>query len=200
LRQLLLVRHAHARSNLADTVSSLPPGEGLSEAGVAEALSLRQTLAHDPIDLGVATPLRRTQETLELALGDRSVPRVVSPGLGEIGFGSYEGGPLEAYRTWAWSTEPDVLCPGAGESRVQAATRFAGALGDLLARDEDVVIAVSHALPVRYVLDASDGRFPAARITPVPHATPFRLDAEAVERAVETLRTWAAAPRFVDFG
>ena len=42
--------------------------------------------------------------------------------------------------------------------------------------------------------------FPAARIEHVPHATPFRLDAGAVERAAETLRVWAAAPRFVDLG
>ena len=59
-------------------------------------------------------------------------------------------------------------------------------------------MAVSHALPIRYVLDASDGRFPAARITPVPHAAPHVLDADAVERAAETLLVWASAPRFAD--
>jgi hypothetical protein len=59
-------------------------------------------------------------------------------------------------------------------------------------------VAVSHALPIRYVLDAADGVFPAARIAPVPHATPLELDAESVERAAETLAVWATAPRFVD--
>jgi hypothetical protein len=68
----------------------------------------------------------------------------------------------------------------------------------LLARPEDVVVAVSHALPIRYVLDASDGRFPAARIAHVPHAAPHALDADAVERAAETLVAWASAPRFDD--
>ena len=61
-----------------------------------------------------------------------------------------------------------------------------------------ILAAVTHALPVRYVLDAADGLFPAARIGRVPHATPFSLGPEAVERAVETLRAWAAAPRFAD--
>ena len=61
-----------------------------------------------------------------------------------------------------------------------------------------MVVAVSHSLPIRYVLDASDGRFPAARIEHVPHATPFALTAAAVEQAAETLRVWATAPRFVD--
>jgi broad specificity phosphatase PhoE len=180
LRQLLLVRHAHAASNVSDSVSCVPPGEGLSDAGLEEALALRETLAHEPVDLGVATPLRRTQETLDIALG------------------AFEGRPLAEYRAWAWTTEPDAECPGGGESRVQAARRVAGALDELLLRPEDLVLAVSHALPIRYVVDASDGSFPAARIVPVPHAVPFRLGADAVERAAETLRAWATAPRFSD--
>jgi broad specificity phosphatase PhoE len=198
LRELLLVRHAHAASNVADAVSSAPPGEGLSDAGVEEALALREAIAYEPIDLGVATRLARTQQTLELALGDRDVPRIVLPGLDEIGFGAFDGGPLAEYRAWAWTHEPDAECPGGGESRVHAAERFARALDELLGRPEPVVLAVSHSLPIRYVLDASDGSFPSARIAHVPHAVPFRLDADAVERAAETLRVWATAPRFSD--
>jgi ribonuclease H / adenosylcobalamin/alpha-ribazole phosphatase len=198
LRELLLVRHAHARSNAEDCVSSDPPGDGLSAQGVEETRALHDAIAGDPIGLGVATRLVRTQETLELALAGREIPTIILPGLDEIAFGSFEGGPLGEYRTWAWANEPDAACPGGGESRAQAAERFAGALDVLLARPEDVVLAVSHALPVRYVLDASDGGFPVARIGRVPHATPFLLDAEAVERAAETLRVWATAPRFAD--
>ena len=200
MNRLLLVRHAHARSNADDRISSTPPGEGLSDLGVEEALALRETLAYEPIGLGVATRLARAQETLELALGGRDVPRLVLPELDEIGFGSFEGGALADYRTWAWSNEPDALCPGGGESRVAVAERLAAALDVLLARPEAAVLAVSHALPIRYVLDAADGLFPAARIAHVPHATPLALDAEAVERAAETLRVWGTAPRFLDAG
>ena len=198
MNRLLLVRHAHARSNADDRISSTPPGEGLSDLGVEEALALRETLAYEPIGLAFATRLARAQETLELALGSRDVPRLVLPELDEIGFGSFEGGALADYRTWAWSNEPDALCPGGGESRVAVAERLAVALDVLLARPEETVLAVSHALPIRYVLDAGDGIFPAARIAHVPHATPLALDAEAVERAAETLRVWGTAPRFVD--
>ncbi len=200
MNRLLLVRHAHARSNADDRISSTPPGEGLSDLGVEEALALRETLAYEPIGLGVSTRLARARETLELALGGRDVPRLVLPQLDEIGFGSFEGGALADYRAWAWSNEPDALCPGGGESRVAVAERLAAALDLLLARPEEMVLAVSHALPIRYVLDAADGLFPAARIAHVPHATPLALDAEAVERAAETLRVWGTAPRFVDAG
>jgi broad specificity phosphatase PhoE len=200
VNRLLLVRHAHARSNADDRISSTPPGEGLSDLGVEEALALRETLACEPIGLAFATRLARAQETLELALGGRDVPRLVLAALDEIGFGSFEGGALAEYRTWAWSNEPDALCPGGGESRVAVAERLAAALDVLLARSEETVLAVSHALPIRYVLDAADGLFPAARIAHVPHATPLAIDAEAVERAAETLRVWGAAPQFADAG
>lgn len=179
-------------------MSSVPPGEGLSEQGVQEALALRVALDGEGIDLAVATRLVRTQETLELALGPRRTERLVLPALDEIGFGAYEGGPLAVYRAWAWAHAPDAECPGGGESRAEAAVRISRALDELLARSEDVVLAVSHALPIRYVVDASDGTFPTARITPVPHATPFVLPAKAVARAAETLRAWASAPAFVD--
>lgn len=176
----------------------MPPGEGLSEQGVGEALALRAALASSEVDVGVATPLLRTQETLELALGDRTVVRALLPSLAEIRFGAFEGGPLADYRAWAWSHAPAAECPGGGESRAEAATRIAGALDALLERPEEVVLAVSHALPIRYVVDASNGTFPTARITPVPHAEPFSLDADAVRLAAETLRAWVKAPTFAD--
>lgn len=196
MKSLILARHGHAGANAADTISSRPPGVGLSSLGVEEALALRETLAGEQIGLGVATELLRTQETLELALGRLDVPRLVLPQLNEIGFGRFEGGPLAAYREWAWTAEPDVECPGGGESRSTAAARYAAALETLLARPEETVLAVGHALPIRYVLDAADGRFPAARVEQVAHAEPYRLGSEAVETAAETLRVWSEAPRF----
>ncbi len=198
MNTLILARHAHAESNAGEVVSSTPPGGGLSDGGREEARHLRVLVASDPIDVGFSSRLLRTEQTLDLALSGRDVPRLVEPLLDEIGFGSFDGGTLAAYRQWAWEHEPDAPCPGGGESRVAAALRFADALTALLARPEETLLVVSHALPIRYVLDASDGRFPAARLEQVPHATSFRLGRDAVSLAAETLRGWAEAPRFAD--
>ena len=198
MRDLIIARHAHAASNVADTVSCRPPGEGLSELGSDEARALGERLAGVDIGLGVASELRRTQETLALALDGREVPVEVLPALNEIDFGSYEGGPLSAYREWAWSTAPDVDCPGGGESRVATASRIAGALDWLLRRPEETILAVGHALPVRYVLDGAAGRPPPARIGTIAHAEPHSLSRADVERAAESLRAWVLAPRFAD--
>lgn len=198
MRQLILSRHATSLSNALDAISCTPPGLGLSERGRGEARALGTALDGEQIDLAVSSELLRTQETLDGALGGREVPRLVLASWNEIHFGRYEGGPLEPYRDWAWTTPADVVCPGGGESRGAVALRVATTLEALLARSEEVVLAVGHALPVRYVLDAAAGLTPTPRITPVEHAVPHRIGADQAQRAAETLRRWASAPVFVD--
>ncbi len=199
METLLLVRHAFASSNRdGGTASCTPPGEGLTPEGVEQGRRLGQELAEERIDLGVSTELRRTRETLELALAGREVPRIVVPELNEIHFGRYDGGPLDDYRGWAWSEPPDVPAPGRGESRADGAARFARGLRALLARPEQTVLAVGHALAIRYVIDAAQGLEPSARMAPVPHAVPHRFSAAELDGAAALLESWSTAPRFRD--
>jgi broad specificity phosphatase PhoE len=196
---LLLARHALAVSNLDGGIaSSTPPGEGLAPEGVEQARALALELAEEKVDLGVATELVRTQETLELALAGRDVPRIVVHELNEIGFGRYDGGPLTEYQAWAWAERADLPAPGGGESRAQAAARYARALGVLLARPERVVLVIGHALSIRYVLDAVAGLAPAPRMARVAHAAPERFMAREVEGAAALLDAWSRAAVFRD--
>lgn len=198
MKRLIVARHAEAAANVEGTVNGIPLGLGLSEAGRVEARALARALGAERIDLGVSSRFARTGETLRLALAERhrSAPTLVLPELDEIGFGSFEGGPLRAYRQWAWTSEPDAPCPGGGESRSDVALRVVAALELLLARPEETILAVGHALPLRYAIDAADGSFPAAKIEHLAHAVPFSLSREEVEAAAETLRVWAEAPQF----
>jgi probable phosphoglycerate mutase len=194
---LLLARHAFAVSNLdGGTASCTPPGDGLVPEGVEQARRLAAALAAEDVGLGVATELRRTQETLALALEGRDVSRIFVPELNEIGFGRFDGGPLADYRAWAWSEPAELPAPGGGESRAAAAARYGRGLRLLLARPERVVVAVGHALSIRYVLDAANGLVPAARMVPVPHAETHRLTDDEVLRAAVLLESWSRAPRF----
>ena len=199
MKRLIVARHAEAVSNVDGIVSGVVPGARLSARGRREAADLGRKLATEPIELGVSSLFERTRETLQLALAShRLVPTIAMPELDEIGFGLFEGGPLAAYRDWAWTNEPDEPCPGGGESRSDVALRIATALDLLLARPEQTILVVGHALPLRYVLDAADGSFPAAKIEHLAHATPYPLTPEQVETAAETLRVWAEAPQFRD--
>ena len=193
---LILVRHALAGSNRDGIASCAIPGAGLTPEGVEQAQMLRDVLADERIELAVTSELARTQETLRLVLDDRDVPLLVVPELNEIDFGSFDGGPLDTYRAWAAAQAPDVRSPGGGESRADAAARFARGLALVLERPEGSILLGGHALFLRYVLDAADGRVPAPLMTPVPHAAALPLDRPGAERAVRLLSDWSRSPRF----
>jgi broad specificity phosphatase PhoE len=198
MESLVLVRHAYAGSNRDGIASCAAPGEGLTHVGVEQARRLPALIAGTDVALGIATELVRTRETLELALAGREVPRLVVDELNEIDFGSFDGGPLDEYRAWAASHAPAEPAPGGGESRAEAAARFVRGLRLILARREDVVLHVGHALALRYVVDAARGLVPASLMAPVEHAVPFVLTATEIEFAARLLEAWSRAPRFRD--
>jgi broad specificity phosphatase PhoE len=194
--ELILARHGLAGSNRDGVASCTVPGEGLVPEGVEQARVLRALLAQERIALAVTSELARTQETLALALEGRDVVVVVVPELNEIDFGSFDGGPLDTYRSWAAAQTPNERAPDGGESRADAAARFARGLRAVLTRDEDKALLVGHALMLRYTLDAAEGQVPAARMAPVAHAHPHRLVRADVERAAALLESWSLAPAF----
>lgn len=199
MERVFLARHALARSNEGGLASYAAPGEGLTERGVCQARALGQLLAGEEIVLGVATELRRTQETLEMAVEGRDVPRIIVSELNEIHFGSFDGGLLSAYRDWAGSEAPGLPAPGGGESRAQVAARYASGLRLVLARPEESALVIGHALAVRYIVDAADGLVPAPlMLAPVEHASPHRLEAGELEAAADLLESWSLDPRFRD--
>ncbi len=197
MQTVFLARHALAASNDAGLASYAAPGEGLTDTGVSQARALGDLLSGEDIGLGVATQLRRTQETLEVALAGRDVARIIVPELDEIHFGSFDGGLLSAYREWAGAESPGLPAPGGGESRAQAAARYAAGLRIVLGRAEDSALVIGHALAVRYVIDAAEGLVPAPlMLAPVEHARPHRLEAREVEAAADLLESWSRDPRF----
>jgi len=51
---------------------------------------------------------------------------------------------------------------------------------------------------VRYILDADNGRNPAAAVAQVPYAEPFRLTAGELTVAVQRLQTWTRHPSWAE--
>lgn len=198
MRELLLVRHGFAGSNRDRIASCRVPGEGLTSEGIEQAQALSRSLAAEEVAVAFSSRFARTQETLALALDGRDVPVVVASELDEIHFGAFDGGLLGTYRAWAAAHAPDDPPPGGGESRAQAADRFARGLRLVLERPEERVLVVGHALAIRYAVDGASGLVPAARMAPVDHASPYRLGRDQVERAVTLLEAWSAAPKFRD--
>jgi broad specificity phosphatase PhoE len=193
MERAILVRHAESQSSVTGLVNGVVRSDvPLTEAGRAQARALAERLP--PLELCVTSEFRRAIETAELAAPE--VPRLVLPGLNEIGFGRYEGGDFIAYRGWAGAAGPSDPCPGGGESRADAVRRYTRAWRTLLARPEQTVLVVAHGLVVRYVLNALDGLDPAPLLDGVPCAEPFPVDAVDLEGATERLELWAREPHW----
>ena len=140
----------------------------LSEPGLDAALCDLACLSNGIVDFPLpanAVPeqvvymLRNSGARVLLASDDEQVAKVLPslaalPELNEIHFGSFDGGPLETYRAWAAAHSPSVRAPGGGESRAEAAARFARGLRVLLERDEETILLVGHALALRQHVQA----------------------------------------------
>ena len=192
----ILVRHGESEFS----ARSLVNGDAgvacpLTERGVEQARRLADTLGGEPIDLCVTSAFERTRQTAELALEGRDVPTVVLPELNDPRYGRFEGGPLDEYRVWAHSYDSRAEPPGGGESRLAIARRYVAGFTKVLERPERTVLVVIHALPIAYVLMAVSGRDPAARLeVVVDHATPYRVSADELARAIERIDAWGHAP------
>jgi len=167
----------------------------LTETGRAQARALGEALAQEEIDLCAVTEFERVRETAELALAGQDVPFLVVPELNDPRYGEFEGGPLDAYREWIWAQGPLEAPPG-GEHRGELAERYARGLRTIAGRPEETVLLVAHSLPLAYLRDASTGLAPRSRMDLVEYARVLRLEAPEVERAIDVLEAWAAAPAF----
>jgi broad specificity phosphatase PhoE len=195
VERVVLARHGESELSLVGRTNGDPSlAVGLTEAGREQARQLGRDLADETIDLCVTSEFLRAQETADLALAGRDVPRLVLADLNDIRFGEFEGRLLTEYRAWAHAHGPEEPAPGEGDSRAQTVARYVRAYRAILKRPERTALVVAHGLPVRYVLDAVAGRDPAAAIAQVPYAEPFPLSAGQLEEAVGRLEAWLMAP------
>jgi broad specificity phosphatase PhoE len=192
---VILARHGESELSIVGRTNGDPSTPcALTETGHEQARRLGHLLRSDEVDLCVVSEFQRAQETADLALEGREVPRLVLPELNDIRFGDFEGHALTEYRAWAHAHGPEEPAPGGGDSRAETVRRYIRAYRTILARSEETILVVAHGLPVRYVLDAVAGRDPAPTVEQVPYAEPFRLTGEELTAAVERLEAWTERP------
>jgi broad specificity phosphatase PhoE len=195
MERAILARHGESEVLLAGLVSGDPrEPRGLTPKGREQARRLGELLASEPIDLCVTSEFVRVRETADLALDGRDVPRLVVPELNDIRFGAFEGGSFDDYLAWARECLPVDACPGGGDSRADVAARYVRGFRIVLARPERTILVVTHGLAIRYVLLALDELDPTPIVEQVGLAEPHTLSRAELERAVERLERWAAAP------
>jgi broad specificity phosphatase PhoE len=195
LDAVILARHGESELSVVGRTNG-DPGTAcaLTETGREQARRLGRLLRGDELGLCAVSEFQRAQETADLALEGRRVPRLVLPELNDIRFGDFEGLALTEYRAWAHAHAPEEPAPGGGDSRAETVRRYVRGYRKILARPEETILVVAHGLPVRYVLDAVAGHDPAPAVEQVLYAEPFRLTGEELGAAVEHLEAWTGRP------
>lgn len=193
MERLILARHGESEYSARGLLNGDPAfAVALTDEGREQARRLGDLLANEAIDLCVTSEFARTVETADLALAGREVPRLVVPELNDHPAGEHEGRPLADYLEWAHAAGSAEVIPGAAESRAAVVQRYAVGFRKLLERPERTILGLLHSLPIVYVLEASSGREPAARLGLLAYAEPQTLAAAETERAVQLLERWTA--------
>ena len=161
----------------------------MTGVGQEQARSLGRELAPLPFDVCLTSGSLRARETAALALVGRNVPCEVDDRFGDIDFGVFAGGSLEAYREWIASHPPDEAPPG-GESRVATLRRFTQAYRALLARAEAHVFVVAHGLTLSALTDER----PQPTVAGVRYGSWLLLGRDEVADAVTRIELWCEAP------
>src|SRR5512132_1707 len=184
MRLFVFARHAESSMNAAQVLSSDPSRQvGLSSRGRQQARRLGKQIRNLEIELAVHTRLRRTRETVELALRSRDVPFVVEPCLDEVRLGRLDGAPIRAYWAWKENHARSESFPS-GEGLDDAARRYAEALRGLVERPGAVALVVTHQIAIRYLLEAaSEIRALDESRMRVPNAVPYLFDERALRNA-----------------
>ena len=195
MERALLVRHGESVFG----AQGLATGKvdvhcSLSERGAAQARALAEEISGEDIDLCVTSELERTRQTADIALAQRSIRRIVLAELNDPLYGSYEGGPLDAYLAWAHANDSAAEPPGGGEARQTLVARYVAGFRRIVDRPESAIFVVAHSLPIAYVLMALAGLDPAPRVPLIEYAKPHVVSAGDLSRAIARLEAWCAAP------
>ena len=189
--RLILVRHGETPYNaqgLMNPDSQLDAP--LSADGEAAARRLARSLGREPIDLIATSPRLRARRSAELVAGRREVKVRDLDDLAEIRAGSFEAGPVAAFQEWVLATPPGTPAPG-GESVLEAARRYLDAARLIRADPATVIVAVTHNLPMRMLVNAASGADPlTGPLRRVPHATRSDVTAAELDAAIDRLEAW----------
>jgi probable phosphoglycerate mutase len=191
--RLILVRHGETGYNARGLMNPDSELEApLSAEGEAAAARLAREL--EPVDLILTSPRLRARRTAEiLAAGRRTEVRDVDD-LAEIRAGSFESGPVAAFQEWVLGSPPATPAPG-GESVLAATSRYVAAARLILADPAALIVAVTHNLPLRMLVNAAGGGDPlAGPLRRVPQATPHALTAAELATAIAALEAWVSGP------
>jgi broad specificity phosphatase PhoE len=150
---LLFTRHGETEDNLAQRLSTAPPGPPLTELGCRQAAELAAALAERQLEAIYTSPLVRARQTAEIVGGDRGIPIHLVDALRELSVGAREGrtdpGVFEemdqVWKTWTVDGDLELEAGPGGETGQQVLARGLAALKVIRrAHPSGTVLVVAH--------------------------------------------------------
>ncbi|HSN11451.1 MAG TPA: histidine phosphatase family protein [Propionibacteriaceae bacterium] len=149
--RLILIRHGQTQSNLDHLLDTGHPGAPLTEAGLAQAATLVDRLADEPIEAVYSSDLTRARQTAEPLAASKGLSVTPHPGLREIFAGvddmSDDWVPYVSVLD-TWHTDPENKLVD-GENWPEFQGRFDAAVAEIVASGVEVAALVSHGAALR---------------------------------------------------
>ncbi|GAB3622261.1 histidine phosphatase family protein [Mariniluteicoccus endophyticus] len=140
---VFLVRHGRSTANTAGVLAGRAEGVDLDATGRDQALDAGARLASVPLVAAVASPVLRCQQTADLLLAGRDVPRFTESGLTECDYGDWTNkklGELAGEPLWkVIQAQPSAVRFPGGEAMTEMSARAVAAM-----REWDRRIAAEH--------------------------------------------------------
>lgn len=150
--RLILIRHGQTQSNVNLELDTAYPGAPLNNIGLAQANSLVERIAHEPIEALYASTLTRAQQTAAPLATARGLTVNVLDGIQEIAAGVDEMSTnwkpyIDMLTSWS-PTNLDVGMEG-GETARQFVARYTRAIAQIEAAGHQRAALVSHGAALR---------------------------------------------------
>lgn len=155
--RLYLVRHGETAWNATKKFQGVADIE-LNELGLLQSAALGEWFSKKNINAIISSDLKRARQTAEAVSRLKGMEITQDPRLREINCGEWEGLTWEEIKltykefleNW-YDNQSSIPIPG-GESYVQMAERLSKALSEIIAKDYDSVLVVSHGAAIRTLL------------------------------------------------
>jgi broad specificity phosphatase PhoE len=185
MQELILSRHAESTANVEGIVCAEPTcSVDLTDEGRHQAKRLAQALQRKDIALCVTSELSRSLKTADIALAGRPIPRLILADFNDPLAGTFEHTAAAEFNEWLARNSVSVS-PPEGESQQDALLRYLAAFQMLMTRQEDVILAVIHRLPILWLLSAVQDDLSQE----IEYAAPIHLEGAEVRKAVARLRS-----------
>jgi probable phosphomutase (TIGR03848 family) len=154
---ILLIRHGENDWVGSNRLAGRTPEVHLNEKGQAQAASLAQMLAGQPISAVYSSPLVRCIETAQPVAAALNLPLQTEDGILEVDYGDWQGGELkELSKQPEWQLVqhyPSAFRFPAGETLYEVQARAVGAINRIrIAHPDQVVALFSHGDVIRTTL------------------------------------------------